>query len=190
MLANCGLGNGYAQFIAGQLTARMPERDFQIHNRGISGNRVVDLYARWKVDAINLKPDMISILVGVNDTWHEKNYSNGVEPERYGIIYRMLLEWTREALPDTKLVLCEPFVLCTGAVSADWLPEIARRGEIVRELAEEYEAVYVPFQRVFDRAATLAPDKYWLPDGVHPSPAGHQLMADAWIAEVFQDVNR
>ena len=100
---------------------------------------MVDLYARWKVDCLNLNPDVLSILIGVNDTWHEKSERrNGVEVERYGMIYDMLLDWTVKTLPNIKLVLMEPFVLETGAVTADWVPEIAARAVIVKELAEKY----------------------------------------------------
>lgn len=179
--ANTALGPGYVNFIAGELLNRMPEKGLQIYNRGISGNRVVDLYARWKIDALNLKPDLISILIGVNDTWHGKNNDNGVEPERYQKIYRMLLEWTKAELPAVKLVLCQPFVLLTGAVSADWLPEVAQRGEIVKSLAEEFGAVYVPFQEALSAAEKKAPANYWLGDGVHPTVAGHKLMAETWL---------
>ncbi|MBN2642285.1 MAG: SGNH/GDSL hydrolase family protein [Victivallales bacterium] len=182
--ANTALGPGYVNFIAGELLNRTPEKGLQIYNRGISGHRVVDLYARWKIDALNLKPDLISILIGVNDTWHGKNYDNGVEPERYQKIYRMLLEWTKAELPAVKLVLCQPFVLLTGAVSADWLPEVAHRGEIVKSLAEEFGAVYVPFQEVFSVAEKKAPANYWLGDGVHPTVAGHKLMAETWLEAV------
>lgn len=182
---NCGLGPGYVNFIAGNLLNRISDGSLNIYNRGISGNRVVDLYSRWKIDALNLKPDMISILVGVNDTWHEKSRNNGVEPERYQQVYRMLLDWTKDILPKVKLVLCQPFVLETGAVTSDWLPEIAQRGEIVRKLAAEYEAVFVPFQDVFNSAVRKAPASYWLADGVHPTVAGHKLMSDAWFEAVL-----
>ncbi len=113
---NIKLGQGYAQLTAAKLLAEYPEKNLEIFNRGISGNRSVDLYARWKIDALNLKPDVLSILVGVNDTWHGKNKNNGVGIKRYERIYRELLTWTREVLPECKLVLCEPFVLLTGAV--------------------------------------------------------------------------
>ena len=109
--ANTGLGLGYPHLIAGRLLSQCPKRGYQFFNRGIGGNRVVDLYARWKVDALNMRPDLISILIGVNDTWHEFGSRNGVEVDRYATVYRMLLEWTRKELPQTKLVICEPFVL-------------------------------------------------------------------------------
>lgn len=181
---NTGLGGGYPGLIAATLLNRHPARGYQILNRGISGNRVVDLYARWKADALNLNPDLISILIGVNDTWHEFGSRNGVEVDRYRTVYRMLLEWTRQVLPATRLVICEPFVLPVGAVGTDWLPEIAARREICAELAQAFDAPLVSFQQLFDEAVKEAPETYWLSDGVHPTLAGHMRMADYWLRSV------
>lgn len=178
------MGLGYVKIAAGRLLADRPADNLQIYNRGISGHRVVDLYARWKVDCLNLKPDVLSILIGVNDTWHHHNRNNGVEPKRYETIYRMMLDWTRNELPDIKLVLCEPFVLHCGAVGDAWLPEMAERRAIVKQLATDFDAAFVPFQQMFDDAAKQAPNEHWLPDGVHPSPAGHTRMADLWLEKV------
>lgn len=178
------LGQGYPKMVAGRLLRQRPEDALSILNRGIGGNRVVDLYARWKSDAINLNPDLISILVGVNDTWHEFGSQNGVEVHRYEIIYRMLLDLTKERLPEVKLVLCEPFVLQYGAVTADWLDEMAARRSIVKQLASDYDARFVPFQRAFDNALKSAGPDYWTGDGVHPTVAGHCLMADTWLETV------
>lgn len=178
---NSQLGQGYVQFIAGRILCDNPDRKVEIYNRGISGNRVVDLYARWKIDALNLKPDVISILIGVNDTWHEFGSQNGVEVPRYEQIYRMLLEWTVKELPNVKLILCEPFVLQCGAVGENWVPEMNRRRKVVASLSKEFNTVFVPFQSAIDRAAKLAPPEYWLTDGVHPSCAGHTLLSDVWL---------
>ena len=179
--ANIGLGTGYALMTAAELLAKEPEQDWQIYNRGISGNRVVDLYARWKIDALNIRPDILSILIGVNDTWHEKNRNNGVEVPRYEMIYRMLLQWTKEVLPETKLVLMEPFVLVTGSVAAEWVADIDARREVVKKLAGEFDAVFLPLQEMFNQACQSAPMNYWLADGVHPTAAGHKLITDAWL---------
>lgn len=179
--ANVGLGQGYVQMTAGRLLCDNPSKKIEIFNRGISGNRVVDLYARWKIDALNMKPDIISILIGVNDTWHEFGSQNGVEVPRYEEIYRMLLAWTKKELPKTKIVLCEPFVLQCGAVAKSWLPEINARRKVVAKLVKEFDTVFVPFQPAFDKAVKTAAPEYWLGDGVHPTYAGHMLMADLWI---------
>lgn len=174
------LGCGYAALVAAGMLGDFPKKDYRFFNRGISGNRVVDLYARWKTDCLNLNPDLLSILIGVNDTWHERNYANGVEPERYEQVYRMLLDWTISVRPKLKLLLLEPFVFPIGSAATDWVPEIRERASIVKKLAGEFGARFVPLQGAFDVAAKKTTQAYWLPDGVHPSPAGHHLIARAW----------
>lgn len=176
-----GMGTGYPQLVTARLITDAPERPWEIHNKGISGNRVVDLYSRWKIDALNLKPELISILIGINDTWHEFNRQNGVEVPRYEKMYRELLTWTKEVLPEVKLVLMEPFCFCFGAVAPEWLPEVEERRKVVKKLAEEFNALFIPCQSILDKALEKAPQEFWLRDGVHPTLAGHQLLADAWI---------
>jgi lysophospholipase L1-like esterase len=180
-LPNHGLGIGYAYLTAAELLASEPEKDWQIYNRGISGNRVVDLYARWKIDALNIRPDILSILIGVNDTWHEKAKQNGVEVPRYDQFLRMLLDWTKAELPGTKIILMEPFVFVTGAVSEDWVEEIDARRQVVKKVAEDYNTIFLPLQSLFNDACKRAPMEYWLGDGVHPTAAGHHLITRAWL---------
>lgn len=176
-----GLGQGYAFIASAELLATRPADGLCFLNRGISGNRIVDLYARILSDIINLKPDILSVLIGVNDTWHGKAHSNGVPVAKYARIYRELLAEVCSALPGVKFVLCEPFVLRCGVVGDDWVEEIDERREVVEKLAKEFDAVLVPFQSVFDEAVKSAPPEYWAADGVHPTPAGHQLMAKCWL---------
>lgn len=178
------LGSGYANLVAAQLLADRPEKALRCYNRGISGNRIVDLYARWKIDGVNLQPDIISILIGVNDTWHEFGSQNGVEVDRYETIYKLLLDYTKQRLPDVKLVLCEPFVLPCGVVTTAWQDEMNQRRAIVQSLAETYGAIFVPFQSMFDNACADAPPDFWAEDGVHPTPAGHKRMATLWLETV------
>ena len=173
-------GFGYPNLVTGTLLAANPG-EYQCIDRGISGNRVVDLYARWKIDALNLKPDMISILIGVNDVWHEFSRGNGVETERYAEIYRMLLAWTRKVLPEVKLMILEPFALESEVVSPEFLADVKDHAAAAKAVAEEFNAVFVPLQDKLDAAAKLAPNSYWLFDGVHPTPAGHRLIADEWL---------
>lgn len=186
------LGNGYVKLIVNELLKRAPQNSspqnsLACYNRGISGNRVVDLYARWKVDGVNLQPDLISILIGVNDTWHEFNSQNGVEVDRYETIYRLLLDYTKEQLPDVRLVLCEPFVLPCGVVTDAWTREMDQRRAIVQDLAAQYGALFVPFQQMFTNALENTPPHHLAEDGVHPTASGHQLMADLWL-EVVGDL--
>lgn len=178
-------GTGYPILAAAKLLAADPARKIICYNRGISGNRVVDLYARWKIDALNLNPDLISILIGVNDTWHEQKRKNGVELPRYEQIYRMLLEWTKSELPQVKLVLCEPFALLSDVVNERWMYELAERSMIVQKLAKEFDATFVPLQEMLSEAAAQAGDNLKiLIDGVHPTLLGSQLIADQWLKYV------
>ena len=175
------MGPGYAGMIASRLLAEQPEKGHLFINRGISGHRIVDLYARWKADALNFKPDILSLLIGVNDTGHEICLGNGVEPERFEKFYRMLLDWTLEVVPDVKLILMEPFVFPFGSVDERWLPELSERQEIVRRIAADYSAFFIPLQSIFNSALSRAPQEYWMVDGIHPTPAGHYLIAQNWL---------
>lgn len=177
------MGQGYALMVSGQLSVRYPGR-FSFVNRGISGNRSVDIYARIKADCWNLQPDVISILVGVNDVWHEFAAGNGVESDRFYRVCRALVTDTQAALPDAKLMLLEPFVLQGTATEKNWEAfrrEVFLRAEAVKKIAEETGARFVPLQDTLESACSSCPASYWLGDGVHPTPAGHQLIADAWV---------
>ena len=174
------LGRGYVNCAASRLLLSKPGA-YTIINKGVSGNRVVDLYARWKMDALNLNPDIISIHIGVNDVWHEKSRQNGVDNKRFEMIYRMLLEWTLDTLPNVKLLIMEPFALPSDIVNEEFIAEVKERAAIARKIAAEFNAVFLPLQEKLEKAAELAPYSYWLYDGVHPAPAGNQLIADEWI---------
>jgi lysophospholipase L1-like esterase len=179
------MGHGYAYLTMARLLASRPRDGLRVFNRGISGNRVPDLHERWQSDCVSLAPDVLSILIGVNDFWHQLDGRYKASVEEYEARYRELLERTLAALPRVRLVICEPFVLRCGVVDERWFPEIDRRREAARSVASAFGAPFVPFQSVFDRAvaAGTAP-AYWAADGVHPTPQGHQLMSDAWLASV------
>ena len=182
------LGVGYPTLISAQLGYARPG-EFEFVNRAVSGFRVVDLYAGWKIDAVNHAPDVISILVGVNDVWHEAARQNGVEADRYELVYNLMLDYTQEKLPHVKLMLLEPFVLPGVATEEkyDWFrTETEARATAVRRVASAHGAMFVPLQAAFDAACRQAPASYWLRDGVHPTAAGHQLIADKWLNAFFK----
>lgn len=185
-------GNGYPNHIMGRLGVRYPG-EYECLNRGISGNRIVDLYARIKCDFINLHPDYISILIGINDVWHEQAMRNGVAADKFEKVYGLLLDEILEALPDTKLIIMEPFVLpgrATGNSENEaekwefFRTETALRAQASRRIAEKYGAVFVELQKSFDAACEKAPASFWLLDGVHPTPMGHALITDKWLETV------
>jgi lysophospholipase L1-like esterase len=176
------LGNGYPLYTAAELLATHAGKSLQIYNRGISGNKVFQLQARWEQDCIALKPDVLSILIGVNDFWHTKtgNYTGTIET--YTDDYRQLLSDTKTALPDVQLVICEPFTIKGGrALDDSWYPAFDAYRSAAKQLAKEFKAIFVPFQSVFDRALEQAPVAHWGGDGVHPSIAGAVLMKNAWL---------
>jgi lysophospholipase L1-like esterase len=177
------MGHGYAYLTMARLLASRPRDRLRVFNRGISGNRVPDLHERWQSDCLALEPDVLSILIGVNDWWHQLDGRYQAKVEEFESGYHELVQRTLSALPDVRLVICEPFVLRCGAVDQRWFPEFDRRREATRRVAASVGALFVPFQTVFDRAVAsgTAPD-YWAADGVHPTPQGHQLMSDAWLA--------
>jgi lysophospholipase L1-like esterase len=178
--ANNGLGRGYPAHVAGGLLGKYASLGLQIHNRGISGNKVPDLASRWEKDAIDIKPDLLSILIGVNDIWHKLNGRYDGTVEVYETGYRELLKRTMEALPCTQIVICEPFVLRCGAVKDNWFPEFDQRKAVAKKLANELNLTFVPFQTMFDEATKSAPPEFWAGDGVHPTTEGHALMAQTW----------
>lgn len=176
-------GNGYPTLVSGALGADRPGA-FEFINRGISGNRVVDLLARVKADIINLEPDYMSILIGINDVWHEVSYKNGVSAERYEVLYNMLIEEIKEALPDIKIMILEPFVLKASATEEHWdyfRIETEKRADAAKRVAEKNNLVFVPLMEKFDEAAKSASPDYWLLDGVHPSAMGHELIKREWL---------
>jgi lysophospholipase L1-like esterase len=164
------LGHGYVFLIAARHGAAYPEAAVEFINRGVSGNTVLDLEKRWQKDVMDLKPDLLSVLIGVNDN------GKNVPFEQYEATYDRLLAEARAANPKLRIVLCEPFLKPTGNLD----PGIEKRREIVGTLAAKYGAALVRFQPVFDAAAKKAPAEYWVWDKVHPTYRGHQLMADEW----------
>ena len=178
------LGNGYAWMAASQLLVGHPDAGLKIYNRGISGNKVFQLADRWEKDCLALKPDVLSILIGVNDIWHKLNgkYDGTVETYQKDLI--ALLKRTKEKLPEIKLVICEPFVLKCGAVTDKWFPEFDEFRAAAKSVAEERHAAFVSFQSMFDEAINYAPPEHWAKDGVHPSNYGAQLMAHEWVKTV------
>lgn len=175
-------GSGYACLAASWLLGELPEKGLTIYNRGISGNKVFQLAERWDKDCLLLKPDVVSILIGVNDYWHIRNGNYNGTPGIYEQDYRNLLVRTREQLPDVKLVICQPFILAdTRVVDDTWNEPFLEYQEIASRIAIEFDAIWVPFQEAFNEAVAVAHPTYWAGDGVHPSMAGTRLMASTWL---------
>ena len=177
------LGHGYAFIIAAKYGAAFPALRLTFLNRGCSGNTVNELASRWQQDTLALHPDILSILIGVNDQ------SQQIPLEQYAQTYDNLLTATLAENPQAQLVLGEPFTLPVGAVKNDWETwsmGLQQRRQVVAHLAAKHHAALVRFQQAFDVACAFAPADHWIWDGVHPTYAGHQIMADAWIQTVRQ----
>jgi lysophospholipase L1-like esterase len=175
------LGQSYAFIIAARYGAALAERRLTFFNRGISGNTVPDLKVRWRKDTLELRPDLLSVLIGVNDL------GRGLPLGQFEPVYDQLLADARAANPNLRLVLCEPFIANVGGSNgawAMWHEEMTRRQGIVGQLAAKYGAALVRFQKMFDDATQRAPAEYWIWDGVHPTHSGHELMADEWVRTV------
>jgi lysophospholipase L1-like esterase len=193
--ADSVVGHGYPVLVKAWLGYEYPEQ-YRFLNRGIGGNRVVDLYARMKEDILNLKPDYMSILIGVNDVWHELKRGQGVDAEKYEKIYSMLIEEVLEALPDIKIMILEPFVLEASATQSteenpqQWetfSAEVRKRAGKAKAVAEKYGLTFVPLQEKFDEVAKNTANDYWLVDGVHPDAMGHEVIKREWL-KAFESI--
>ena len=183
--STAALGTGYPLLLAGMIRERHADRDVQVFNRGVSGNIVADLQARWQGDTLDLKPAVLSILIGVNDVWHTIGKSPADEVVRtYESGYSALLDGTRSALPGVRIVVLEPFVLRTGAVTDAWFPEFDQLRAACRRIASHAGAQFVPLHEMFQRRAAKSSPAYWAADGVHPTAAGHEAIAQEWINAV------
>ena len=179
------LGTGYAMMAASELLLKQAAKALKIYNKGISGNKVYQLAERWEKDCLDLKPNVLSLLIGVNDYWHLKNGNYKGTIETYRNDYKALLERTKQTLPEVKLIIGEPFaVRGIKAVDDTWYPAFDEYRAAAKEIAAQFDAVFIPYQSIFDKAQKTAPGVYWTYDGVHPSLAGARLMAQAWLEAV------
>ncbi len=185
-------GYGYPNAIATQLIKSNPLK-YEIYNRGVSGNRSVDLYARIKCDVWNVSPDVLSILIGVNDVWHDLGENpNGVDVVRFEKVYRMIIEETKTRLPNVKIIICEPFVLKGSATveNYDSFLRVKDYAKVAFNLAKEYGLYFLPLQeKLLAAAETFGAEKI-LYDGVHPAVAGAGIIADEWLNLFKGEINK
>jgi lysophospholipase L1-like esterase len=179
------LGSGYPMLAGASLLEKYSALNLKIFNRGVSGNKVYQLAERWDKDCLEIKPDVLSILIGVNDIWHKLNGQYNGTVDVYKKDYIALLERTLKALPNVKLIICEPFaVKGVRAVDDKWYPEFFDYQKAAKDIAVQFGATFIPYQKIYDEAQKSAPGSYWTGDGVHPSLAGAQLMAQAWLKAI------
>lgn len=172
------LGNGYVGLVAEKLTAADPGR--RILNRGVSGDRVADLRARWQRDTLDLAPDLLSVMVGINDTWRRYDAGDVTTVEDYAQDYRVILGQARDA--GARLVLVEPFLVPVDDAQWAWREDLDPRIHAVRRLAEEFDAALLAADGLLNQAAREAGSAEAVArDGVHLTPAGHACLAAAWL---------
>lgn len=184
------LGVGYVNAAAQYLMSMDPQ--IRVLNHGVNGNRIMDLYARWIEDTLNVDFQILSILCGVNDVGFDLRMNKGADAEKFAFIYDRMLHEVKEKKPEAVLVLCEPFLCRLNRDEADygtdiidnweiWDGRIKELAEVVRDLAGKYEAVLVPCRKLFADACRLAPASRWSVDGIHLTTAGNGLLAREWI---------
>ncbi len=187
------MGHGYAFSIASRWGYAYPEKDLHFINRGVGSDKIIDLQARWQEDTLDQKPDILSILVGINGcTSMVGDWPPQVNAALFEHTYTQLLDQSLQALPNVQLVLCQPFILKVGQVAEKWeayQKEMQQRQEIVAALALKYKAIFVPFQDALNKACKRAPADYWIWDGIHPRVAGHEVLALEWMKQVETLIN-
>lgn len=179
------MGNGYVRLIRDYLYAKNPSLAPRVINTGISGHRVTDLAKRWKEDVLDHAPDVLSIYIGINDVWHglRKDNPAGIAIEQFVETYHVILRQVHGALPKTQIVLCQPSVIEPPS-PAEGNAVLQPYVRAVNELKREFNAAaLVPLHSAFVNAKRMRPDIQWTPDGVHPSSAGHMLIARTWLIE-------
>lgn len=174
------LGKGYVNKINLLLSADGQNKNIEITNRGISGDRVIDLNKRWDKDCININPTVVSILIGINDCWRRYDNNDPTTADEFKKDYRYILNQVKERT-DAKIILCEPFVLSIPEDRIQWREDLDPKIKAVWELSKEFDALYLPLDKIFKEASVSVAPILLAEDGVHPTPRGHNLIAKEWI---------
>lgn len=185
-------GQGYAMMFASRLEYDFPGK-IEALNRGVGGNRVIDIYNRIKTDIIDLKPDYLTILIGVNDVWHEYDFNNGIDNDKYFLIYSLVIEEIQKKLPDTKIYILGSFITMGKATEKNYdefRKEVELRAESAKKIAEKYGLTYISLQDKFDKHCEIAAPEQWTFDGVHPTVAGHQIIYRTLMDTLYKDIEK
>jgi acyl-CoA thioesterase I len=180
---DAALGSGYANMVAAWFDMLHPELHVGFLNRGISGNRARDLRARWQEDCLDLKPDWVSIMIGINDTWRRYDRNDPTAAADYAAACRDILQRTCSEA-GARLILLEPFVLPCPEDRKGWREDLDPKIAVARDLAREFGALYIPLDGLFAAAAARREPAFWAADGVHPTQTGHAFIARHWLQAV------
>jgi acyl-CoA thioesterase-1 len=174
---------GYVMLASAWFSATCPEKNVRFINRGISGNRVKDLRNRWQKDCLDLKPNIVSIMIGINDMWRRYDDNDPTSTESFETDYRQILLQTQSVL-DPQIILLEPFLLHVKEEQLKWREDLNPKIEVVRKLSREFKTLLIPLDSIFAIAAQRKEPTFWSQDGVHPTLAGHALIAQSWLKAV------
>ena len=177
------LGTGYVMMVAERFSKKYPERKVTFLNRGLNGNRVRDLKNRWRKDCLDLKPNVVSIMIGVNDTLGGYFWNSLTSVEEFENDYRMILQQTSDLL-GAKIVLLEPFMLSAAKNQFGLREDLENRVKITRKLSKEFGTYLVPLNKIFEDAERIRDPSFWSADGIHPTLAGHALIAQNWLKTI------
>ena len=177
------MGNGYPRFASAMIQDSFPDTEFEFVNLGISGNRTEHLVERMEADFMEIQPDIVSILIGVNDVWH--HYSHGIETsdEQFEKNYRVVLD-ALKTRTSARILMIQPFLLETvDPAKQAYTEELARKQAIVKHLADEYADAYLPLDEILHRETEEEP-AYYAADGVHPTPDGACYIGEAYLGAI------
>ncbi len=180
---NHAIGHSYTYSVASHFGSKYPEKNYEFLSRGVSGDDIKMLSARWQDDTISLNPDILSILIGVNDAYYNRENLHNYDSNLFEEIYRRLLNGVLTNNPNTKIIILEPFTLNTGNYEnySDFENLVKINARISKKIADEFGATFIPLQEIFNSALKKAPVNYWIWDSVHPTYNGHGLIAQAFI---------
>ena len=178
------LGQGYVKYAAPLIAAARPDTEFEFIDLGISGNRSDDILARTQTDIVDIDPDVVSILIGINDVWHRHSSGREMTDEQFEANYRAVLERIRKETHAKILILC-PFLL-PSSDKEGWRCEVESICTIVRRLADEYADAYLPLDEKFAAALPSAPTPlHYSIDGVHPNTAGAEFIGGLYCEAIL-----
>ncbi len=169
------LGLGYSRMVAKYIENFYPDLSIKVYNKGISGNRSKDLVARWREDTLDLHPTVVTILIGINDTWRAFDSNDPTTVDEYAANCELIMKQTKEA--GASLIILEPFAIPTGVVTDAWRADIEPKISALRKLALKYADAYIPLDGIFYNLSVDTAPEIWTGDGVHPSAAGHRIIA-------------
>ncbi|MDR0374028.1 MAG: SGNH/GDSL hydrolase family protein [Nitrososphaerota archaeon] len=176
------MGKGYVMMLTDMLTTQFPKRKFKFFNCGVGGDKVADLRERWQKNCLDLEPDLVSILIGINDIVGRYFWSRPTASADFEADYRSLLEHTRDIL-DAKVILLTPFIdFKTNKSLAYKKIFLKQKVEIIKKLSQEFSTTLIPLDAIFKNAIEKSLPNDWTTDGIHPTTKGHLLIAQSWIA--------